>query len=83
MTSCFARKVIASGHKIASKLLSKLEEVTCINPQVALILLRLSGGFCKMVHVARTTPPHLASGSLESFDSDVRLLCFSNCMYSH
>ena len=32
-----------------------------------------------MVHVAWTTPPHLASGSLESFDSDVRL-CFSNCV---
>ena len=36
-------------------------------------------GFCKMVHVARTTPPHLAFGSLESFDSDVRM-CFSNCV---
>ena len=32
-----------------------------------------------MVHVARTTPPHLAFGSLESFDSDVRM-CFSNCV---
>ena len=32
-----------------------------------------------MVHVARTTPPHLAFSSLESFDSDVRM-CFSNCV---
>eukprot|EP00731_Ephydatia_muelleri_P013255 Em0007g565a len=67
---------IASRHKIASKLLSKLAS---IDPQVALILLRLCAGFCKMVHVARTTPPHLAFGSLESFDSDIRM-CFSNCV---
>ena len=71
----FCSKFIASRHKIASKLLSKLEEVASIDPQVALILLRLCGGFCKMVHVARTTPLHLAFSSLESFDSDVRM-CF-------
>eukprot|EP00731_Ephydatia_muelleri_P024059 Em0016g330a len=29
--------------------------------------------------VARTTPPHLAFGSLESFDSDVKM-CFSSCV---
>ena len=77
----FCSKFIASRHKIASKLLSKLEEVASIDSQVhvALILLRLCGGFCKMVHVARTTSPHMASGSLESFDSDVRM-CFSNCV---
>eukprot|EP00731_Ephydatia_muelleri_P024145 Em0016g416a len=75
----FCSKFIASRHKIASKLLSKLEDVASIYPQVALILLRLCAGFCKMVHVARTTPPHLAFGSLESFDSDVRM-CFSNCV---
>ena len=75
----FCSKFIASRRKIASKLLSKLEEVASIDPQVALILLRLCGGFCKMVHVARTTPPHLAFSSLESFDSDVRM-CFSNCV---
>ena len=75
----FFSKFIASRHKIASKLFSKLEEVASIDPQVALILLRLCAGFCKMVHVARTTSPHLAFGSLESFDSDVRM-CFSNCV---
>ena len=75
----FCSKFIASRRKIASKLLSKLEEVASIDPQVALILVRLCGGFCKMVHVARTTPPHLAFSSLESFDSDVRM-CFSNCV---
>ena len=74
----FCSKFIASRRKIASKLLSKLEEVASIDPQVALILVHLCGGFCKMVHVARTTPPHLAFSSLESFDSDVRM-CFSNC----
>ena len=60
----FCSKFIASRHKIASKLLSKLEEVASIDPQVALILLCLCAGFCKMVHVARTTPHHLAFGSL-------------------
>ena len=29
--------------------------------------------------MARTTPPHLAFGSLESFDSDVKM-CFSSCV---
>ncbi|KAL5484084.1 hypothetical protein EMCRGX_G020529 [Ephydatia muelleri] len=32
-----------------------------------------------LVHVAQTTPLHLAFGSLESIDSDVRM-CFSNCV---
>ena len=32
-----------------------------------------------MVHVIRTTSPHLASDALVSFDNDVRLH-FSNCV---
>ena len=48
----FCSKFIAPRHKPDSRLLSKLEEVASIDPQVALILLCLCGGFCKMVHVA-------------------------------
>ena len=39
-----------------TKLLSKLEDVSDIDPQVAFNLLRLCSGFCKMVHLARSTP---------------------------
>ena len=40
-----------------TKLLSKLEDVSAIDPQVAFNMLRLSGGVCKIVHLARSTPP--------------------------
>ena len=43
----FCSKFITSKRKNASKLLFRLEEVTSIDPQVALILMRLCGGFCK------------------------------------
>ena len=69
----FCSKFIASRHKIAQSCFLNLEEVASIDPQVALILLHLCAGFCKMVQVAQTTPPHLAFGSLESFESDVRI----------
>ena len=35
--------------------------MACFDPQVALILLRMCGCYCKMVHLARATPPSLAS----------------------
>ena len=47
-----------------------------MDPQVALLLLRQCGGFCKLVHLARSTPPSLIVEVLEYFDNDVRH-CFA------
>ena len=36
------------------------------------------GGFCKLVHLARSTPPSLSSQALSLFDNDIRRV-FSEC----
>ena len=42
-------------HVAVKQLLSRLEEVGAVDPQVAFTLLRIRGGFCKLIHLARTT----------------------------
>ena len=49
-----------------------------IDPQVAFNMLHLCSGFCKIVHLATSTPPSVAADSLKIMDSDVRS-CFSKC----
>ena len=49
----FCAKVVSEKCTTASKLLTQLEEVSSVDPQVALLLLRQCGGFCKLVHMAR------------------------------
>ena len=73
----FCANFIASKCLDAATLLSKLVEVATIDPQVALILLRVCGSFCKLVHLPRATPPSLVSDplQLQLFDNDVRQ-CF-------
>ena len=56
----------------------RLEEVGGVDPQVALTLLHMCGGFCRFPHLARATPPPLVMASLELFDEDVHR-CFSSC----
>ena len=46
------------------KLLSKLEDVSAIDSQVAFNLLCLCSGFCRMVHLPRSTPSSVAADSL-------------------
>ena len=46
---------------------------------VAVSLLRICGSYCKLVHLARTTPPSLSCESLKFFDEEVRR-CFSTCI---
>ena len=74
----FCASFIASKHTGAMKLLSRLVELSCFDPQIALILLRMCGGYCKLVHLARATPPSLASIPLQLFDAEVRE-CFAQC----
>ena len=72
----FCAKVVSQKCAITSKLLSQLEDVGSMDPQVALLLLRQCGGFCKLVHLAKSTPPSLIIEGLEYFDNDVRH-CFA------
>ena len=53
-------------------------DVAGVDLQVAFALLHMCGGFCKLVHITRITPPSLASDALVSFDEDVRQ-CFVLC----
>ena len=74
----FCSNYISNKCASAKLLLRKLEEVGAQDAQVALVLLRLCGSFCKLAHLARATPPSLSIKALELFDIDVRH-CFSQC----
>ena len=71
-------KYVAQKLAEATKVLKELEEVGSIDPQVALLLLWLCGSFCRLVHLARTTPPSLVNEAFELFDDNVRR-CFAEC----
>ena len=55
----------------AQGLLHMLENVGSVDPQVALLLLHQCGSFCKIVHLARSTPPSLMADALQMFDIDI------------
>eukprot|EP00731_Ephydatia_muelleri_P021465 Em0014g56a len=57
----------------------KVSDVAAVDLHVAISLLRMCGGYCKLVHLARTTPINLCEDSLKFFDEEVRL-CFSSCV---
>ena len=75
----FCAKFIAEKRAGASKFLALLKEVGSLDSQVALVHLRQCREFCRFVHIARCTPPSLASEALHFFDIDVRQ-CFSDCL---
>eukprot|EP00731_Ephydatia_muelleri_P005623 Em0002g1799a len=58
----------------AKKLLSQLKEVAVPDPQVAITLLRICGSYCRLIHLAQTTPPNLVSDALSLFDDDLASL---------
>ena len=72
----FCGNYAASKRSEAMRLLSRLVDVGASDPQVALTLLRLCGSYCKLIHLARATPPSLVSEALELFDVEVRQ-CFA------
>ena len=74
----FCSNYISNKCASAKLLLHKLDKVGAQDAQVALVLLRLCGSFCKLAHLARATPPSLSIKALELFDIDVRH-CFSQC----
>ena len=74
----FCHQFISHKRSEAQNLLSKLADVGLVDPQVVLTLLRMCGGFCRLVHLARTTSPSLSGAALQLYDQDVRR-CFSSC----
>ncbi|KAL5481676.1 hypothetical protein EMCRGX_G021889 [Ephydatia muelleri] len=66
-------RVIAELRTQAKPLLQCLQEMAGIDLQVAVTLLRVAGSYCRMVHLARATPPNLASDALEQFDKAAQL----------
>ncbi|KAL5482226.1 hypothetical protein EMCRGX_G022523 [Ephydatia muelleri] len=70
---------IAENCSKAKVLFPALVEVAEADLHVAVSLLRICGSYCKLVHLARTTPPSLSCESLKFFDEEVRH-CFSTCI---
>ena len=60
-------------------LFTALVEVAEADINVAVSLLCICGSFCKLVHLARTTPPSFSCEFLKFFDEEVRC-CFSTCI---
>eukprot|EP00731_Ephydatia_muelleri_P035490 Em0128g7a len=57
---------------------SQLEEVGSVDPQVALLLLRTCGAFCKLDALGKIHTPSLVAEGFKYFDNDVRH-CFALC----
>ena len=76
----FCANFMTQKRENAGKLLTHLEEVGAVDPQVGLLLLQHCGSFSKLVHLARSTPPSLVVHveALKGYDDDVRQ-CFSEC----
>ena len=72
----FCAKLVAIQ---ACALLSRLQQVGSKDPQVAHLLLRFCSSFCKMVHLARSTPPSLLAEALSIFDLEDIYRCFTEC----
>ena len=68
----FCAKFLAQKRAKAVRLLSQLSEVGALDPQIVLLLLCHCASFCKLVHLARSTPPSLVSEGLALFDEEVR-----------
>eukprot|EP00731_Ephydatia_muelleri_P019225 Em0012g50a len=63
-------KFLLQHHKPLSKMIEEDTSGTS-DPQVALILPCLCGRYCKLIHLARATPPSLVSEALQLFDIEV------------
>ena len=72
-------RFFAEKHKLFKVLLRAISDVAAVDLHVAISLLRMCGGYCKLVHLARPTPTNLCEDSLKFFDEKVRL-CFSSCV---
>ena len=74
----YCNQFISRKHQTALALLSTLEESGSLDPQVALALLCLCSGFCKLIHIASATPPHLILNAMQRYDVDI-CRSFADC----
>ena len=76
----FCHQFISRKRSEAQNLLSKLADVGLVDPQVALTLFHICGGFCRLAHLSRTCtpPPSLSREALKLYNLDV-CRCFSSC----
>ena len=72
-------RFIAEKCAYSKTLLEALVDVSAVDLHVAFSLLCMCGGFCKLVHLARTTPPSHCTDFLKFFDEEVRIR-FISCM---
>ena len=80
--SVFCRAVLERKRSEAGVLLKRLDNAGQVDPQVALVLLWLCGGYCKLVHLACAVPPSFSQSVLQLFDQDVQK-CFNSCTDVH
>ena len=76
----FCSAVLDKKRSEARFLLKRLEDVAS-RPSGGSLLLRLCGGYCKLVHLARAVPP-FSQSVLQMFDQDVQK-CFTSCTGVH
>ena len=67
----FCANFVAQKQSETSKLLQQLEAVGSIDRQVALLLLRQRGSYCRLVQLSRNTPPPLVKEAFALFDDRV------------
>ena len=72
-------RFIAEKCAMPKILLKSLVDVSTVDLHVAFSLLRMCGSYCKLVHLARATPPSHCADYLKLFDEEVRL-CFTSCI---
>ena len=74
----FCAKFISNLCSKIRDLLSRLQQIGPKDLQVAYLLLRFCGSFCKSVHLPRSTPHSLVAEALSFFDFDI-CRCFTEC----
>ena len=72
-------RFIAEKCATPKTLLKALVDVSAVDLHVAFSILRMCGSYCKLVHLARATPPSHCADYLKLFDEEVRL-CFTSCI---
>ena len=72
----FCEDYLSSAIRTSNILYQQLQKLE--DPQIALTLLRQCAAFCKLTHIAHTTPPNLIQSALATFDDNVRA-CFMEC----
>ncbi|KAL5483977.1 hypothetical protein EMCRGX_G020399 [Ephydatia muelleri] len=72
-------RFIAEKCATPKTLLKALVDVSAVDLHVAFSILRMCGSYCKLLHLARATPPSHCADYLKLFDEEVRL-CFTSCI---